>query len=63
MVDLGCQGSDWVGGDDIDLLEANYLLDGLILATLSVDNGKCGHVGGISSWFGVVRGASSFTNG
>ena len=40
MVDLGCQGTDWVGGND-RVLDAILLLDGLILATLSVTKGKC----------------------
>ena len=42
MVDFGCQDTDWVGGDDRDLLETNLLLDGLIVATLRKDEGKCG---------------------
>ena len=33
MVDLGV---DWVGGGDRDFIEANLLLDGIILAPLSV---------------------------
>ena len=43
----------WVGGDDRDLLEANLLLDGLILAASSMDNGKCGYLGRIFGWFGA----------
>ena len=46
-----------------DLLEANLLLDGLILATLSVDKEKCGYVGGISGWFGALNGAPRLTDG
>ena len=39
MADLGCQDTDWVGGNVKDVLDA-ILLDGLILATLSMDQGK-----------------------
>ena len=46
-----------------DLLEANLLLDGLILATLSVDKEKCGYVGGISGWFGALDGAPRLADG
>ena len=63
MVDLGCQDTDWVGGGDRDLFEANLLLDGIILAALSVDNGKCGYIGYISAWFGVLRGGLRVTDG
>ena len=45
MVDLGCQDTDWVGGYDKDILDAILLRDGFILATLSVDKGKCGYLG------------------
>ena len=45
MVDLGCQDMDWVGGHDRDILDAILLRDGFILATLSVDKGKCGYLG------------------
>ena len=48
MVDLGCQDTDWVGGGDRDFFEANLLLDGVILATLSMVKGKCGYLGCIS---------------
>ena len=40
MVDLGCQDTDWVGGNDKELLDAILLKDGLIVATLSLDKGK-----------------------
>ena len=52
-----------------DLLEANLLLDGLILATAthtthtSVDKEKCGYVGGISGWFGALNGAPRLADG
>ena len=45
MVDLGCQDTDWVGGYDKDTLDAILLQDGFILATVSVDKGKCGYLG------------------
>ena len=57
MVDLACQVTDWVSGGDKDFIEANLLLDGIILAALSVDNRKCGYIGYISAWFGVLSGA------
>ena len=37
MVDLGCQDMDWVGGSDKEVLDVILLLDGLILATLSME--------------------------
>ena len=48
MVDLGCEDTDWVGGNKV--LDAILLLDGLILATLSMDKGKCGYLGCISGF-------------
>ena len=35
MVELECQDTDWVGGNDKEVLDATLLRDGLILATLS----------------------------
>ena len=46
--DLGCQDREWVGGNGIEDLDAIVLQDGLILATLSMDEGKCCHLGCIS---------------
>ena len=63
MVDLGCQDTYWVGGNVKEVLDAILLLDGLILATLSMDKGKCGYLGCISCWFGALRGASRVTDG
>ena len=40
MVDLGCQDTDWVGGNEKEILDAILLRDGFILATLSMDKGK-----------------------
>ena len=48
MVDLGCQDTDRVGGNVKDVLDAILLLDGLTLATLSMDQGKYGDLGCIS---------------
>ena len=48
MVDFGCQDTDWVGGNDKEVLDAILLLDGLILAILSMDKGKYGYLGYIS---------------
>ena len=63
MVELGCQDTDWVGGNDKEVLDGILLQDGLILATLSMDKGKCGYVGWISGWFWALRGASRVTDG
>ena len=40
MVVLGCQDTDWVGGNNKEVLDAIPLRDGLILVTLSIDKGK-----------------------
>ena len=37
--------------------------EGLILAALSVDKGKCGYLGGISGGLGALRGAPRVTDG
>ena len=63
MVELGCQDTDWVGGNDKEVLDAILLWEGLILAIFSIDKGKCGYFGCISCWFGVLRGASKVTDG
>ncbi len=48
MVELGCQVTDWVGGNDKEVLDAILLQEGLILAILGMNKGKCGYVGYIS---------------
>ena len=63
MVDLGCQYTDWVDGNNKEVLDAILLLDGLILSTLSMDRGKCGYLGCISGWFGALSGAPRVTDG
>ena len=63
MVELGCQDTDWVGGNDKEVLDGILLQDGLILATLSVDKGKCGYLGGISVGFGALRVGPRVTDG
>ena len=63
MVDLGCQDLHWVGGNDKKVLDAIFLQDGFILATLSMDKGKCGYLSCISGWFGALRGAPRITDG
>ena len=40
MADLGCQDTDWVGGNVKAVLDAILLRDGLILATLTMDERK-----------------------
>ena len=42
MVELGCQDTAWVGGNYKEVLDAILLREGLILATLGMDKGKCG---------------------
>ena len=49
--------------DLTDILDAILLRDGLILATLSMDRGKCGYLGCISCWFGALSGAPRVTDG
>ena len=48
MAVLGCKDTDWVGGNKV--LDAILLLDGLILATLSMDKEKCYYFGCISEF-------------
>ena len=55
MVELGCQDTDWVGGNDKEVLDAILLREGLILDTLGMDKGKCGYFGCISGWFWAPR--------
>ena len=62
MVELGCQDTYWVGGNDKKVLDGIIPWDGLILATLSMDKGKCGYLGCISGWFGDPRGVSRVTD-
>ena len=45
MVDLWCQDTDWVGGNDKDFSNAILLQDGLTLATFGMDKGKHGNLG------------------
>ena len=62
MVDLQCWDTNWVDGNDKNILSAIFLQDGLILATLSMDKGKCGYLGSISGWFGDPRGVTRVTD-
>ena len=62
MVNLGSQDTDWVGGNERRCLNAILPLNGQILATLSVDKGKCGYLGSISGWFGDPRGVTRVTD-
>ena len=61
MADLGCQDTDWEGDNDRGLNKI-LLQDGLILATLSMDKGKCGYLGCISGWFGDPSGVTRVTD-
>ena len=63
MVDLGCQDTDWVGGNNKDGLDAILWQDGLILATLSMDKGKFGYLGWISGWLRALRGTPRVIDG
>ena len=48
MMDLGCQDTEWLGEREIEVLDAIFLHNGLILAPLGMDKGKCGCLGSIS---------------
>ena len=63
MVDLGYQDTDWVGGNEKEILDAILVRDGFILATLSMDKGKCGYLGCISGWFVALRGPPGAIDG
>ena len=63
MADLGCQDKDRVDGDDKEVSYAILLQDGLILATLDMDKGKCGYVGCSSGWFWAPRVAPRVKDG
>ena len=45
-----------------EVLDKILLPDGLILATLTMAEGKCGYLGCISGWFGDPRGATRVAN-
>ncbi len=62
MADLGCQDTDWVGGNKI-VLGFISMRNGLTLANFSMDKGKSCYLGGISGWFGALRWAPSASNG
>ena len=49
---LGYRLSRW---SDKDVLDAIFLYDGLILATLGMDKEKCGYLGCNSGWFGALK--------
>ncbi len=63
MVELGSQDTNWVGGNDKEVLDGILPRDGLIPASLSMHKGKCGYVGCIFGWFGFLRGAPRVTDG
>ena len=63
MVKLGYQDNDWVGENDKEVLDAILLWEGLILATLGMDNGKDGYVECISGRFWALRVAPRVTDG
>ena len=52
MVDLGYQDTHWVGRNGKEILNVNSLWDGFILATLSMDKGKCSYLGFILDGLG-----------
>ena len=62
MAYLECQDTDWVGGNQKEVSDLILLQNGLTLATLSMDKGKC-YLGGISGWSGALRGAPSASDG
>ena len=61
MADLGCQDTDRVGGNK-KVLGFISMQNGLTLANLSMDKGKCCYLGGISGWFWALRRAPSASN-
>ena len=63
MVNFGHQDTNWLGGNDKEVLDAILLRDGLILATLIMNKGKCGYQGCISGWFCALRGPPRVTDG
>ena len=63
MVSLGCQDTDWIGGNDKEVLDAILLRDWLILATLSIDKEKCGYLECLSDWLGALREALRVLDG
>ena len=63
MVDLQCWDTDWVCENDKNVLDAIFLQHGLILATLSLDKGKCGYLEYTSGCFGALRGAPRVADG
>ena len=63
MGDLGCHDTEWLGGHERYILHAILLRNGLILAPLSMDKGKCGCLGCISGWLGALRRALRVTVG
>ena len=63
MVVLGCQDTNWIGGNDNEVLDGILIWDGLILATLSMDKGNCCDLGCISGCFWALREAFRVTDG
>ena len=63
MVELECQDTDRVGGNDKEVLGGLQPRDGLILATLGMDKRNCAYVGCISGWFWALRVAPRVTDG
>ena len=57
VVELGCQDTNLVGGNDKEVLDGIIPRDGLILATLSMDKEKCAYLECLSGCFGVLRGS------
>ena len=53
----------WGGGNEREILDAILPQNGHILATLGMENQKCGYIGCISGWLGSLSGAPSVTDG
>ena len=60
MVELGCQDTDWVGGNDRGF-RCNFTPGGS--HTSHFRHEKCGYVGYISGWFWALREAPRVTDG
>ncbi len=52
-----------MGGNEKEVLDTILLQDRFILATLSMDKGKCGYFACISGWVWALRVASRVTDG
>ena len=62
MVELGCQDTDWVSGNDRGF-RCDFTPGGSHTSHLGMDKGKWGCVGCVSGWVGALRVAPRVTDG